>query len=59
MNTNIERITVLALVCYGYIILAAVLFTILFYITGYFLYKQYIKPDLESREQFLVNTADT
>ena len=51
LTTKDEYYTVLALVIYGYILFAAMFFTILFYIALYFGYKEYIKYDLETVER--------
>ena len=51
LTTEDEYYTVLALVIYGYILFAAMFFTILFYIALYFGYKEYIKYDLETIER--------
>ena len=59
MNIEIQYKTVLALVIYGYILLAIIIFIILFFVAGYFFYKQYIKADLVSleTETFLAATT--
>ena len=41
-----ERVTCLVIIIYGYLLLAGIVFLILFYVSAYFGYKAYVKGDL-------------
>ena len=45
-DVQTERVTCLVIIIYGYLLLAGIVFLILFYVSAYFGYKAYVKGDL-------------